>query len=89
VVELREDVRDLHHLTGHYPAEHGHERNCSSDQFGRESVRIAPHRLQKADDPVLAWEILIPEAAHLGHECPRSWMVLAQRECAWLQQRQR
>ena len=70
-------------------AEHGHERHCSGDQFGGKSVRIAPHRRQEADDPVLVREILIPEAANVGHECPRSWMVLAQRECAWLQQRQR
>jgi hypothetical protein len=67
--------------------EQGHERN--GVQSGRESIRIAPHRLQKADDQSSLWEILILQAAHLGHECPRRWMVLAQRECAWLQQRQR
>ena len=55
---------------------------------GRASGSL-PTNCQKADDPVLVWEILIPEAAHVGQECPRGWMVLAQRECAWLQQRQR
>jgi hypothetical protein len=43
----------------------------------------------KTDDPVLIREILVPEAANIGHERPRSLMLLAQRECAWLQQRQR
>jgi hypothetical protein len=33
--------------------------------------------------------MLIPEAANICHQCPYSLMLLAERECAWLQQRQR
>src|SRR5262245_35089959 len=68
------------------PAKHGHERHCSLNQFWGKSVWITTHSLQEADDPLLVRNLLIPKRANLRHECPRSLIVLAQRECTWLEQ---
>ena len=67
------------------PSKHWSKCDRRVDQFARERVGITPDQPQKADDPFLVREILIPQLANIGQQRPGGWIVLAQCECPGLQ----